>query len=64
MRFFTYDCTNDACKHEQDEMVSSLSPPPETVDCEKCGSKAARRLVYAQPGVRLPNGTATYSRGF
>lgn len=64
MRFYTFDCSNEDCKHAFDEMCSSLSPPPDELPCEKCGKPSARRLVYAQPGVRLPNGTATFARGF
>lgn len=64
MKTFTFDCTNEACKHEFDEMFGHLEAHPDELPCPKCGKPASKRKVYANPGVRLPNGVATYNRGF
>jgi hypothetical protein len=67
MKMWDYTCPDG---HEtKDVLTNDTEKPSEEVECEhpagtgKCGKMAKLDRVYATPGVRLPMGPATFSRG-
>lgn len=63
---YTFDCPNG---HAFDARCFVTEPKPDHLPCPECKTagvdvEAPRRLVYANPGVNLPNGAGTYVKGF